>query len=344
MSDGSKGNTKNTHYTAIDGGPEVRPTPPDLVDRAGLFGALWDRLRGDEADGLLVASIRAHGVREPIRLLAPVGDDPRYRLASGRGRLLASLELGLKTIPAVVLDTNEGDAVVRGIMEHYPDRRYSAAQAAVLSDLLVNDIGVDRPRLTGEVLGLLGFSGSKRVLDDLLDAAGLGDDILALAHERGYSLRILVRWARFAATDREDIASLLRRVRLGSGPADEVLGILKEISVRDVAAVKDILDAHEVSSLLGGDDEAVLRRGEELRATLRSLRYPRFTAQKREFDRAAASLSLPKSAAIDHHPTFEGGGIGFSCRFQNPGDMEAAARFLLDAAGSDAVKKLFTLV
>jgi len=339
MSDGSK------RYKYSTGGePVIHFIPPNRIDREGLFGALWNRLRGEEADDLLVASIRAHDVREPIRLLEPVGDDPRYRLVSGRGRLLAARELGLETIPAVVLDADEGDAVIRGLMEHYPDRRYSAAQAAVLCDLLVSRIGVDRARLTCEILGLLGFSGAKRVLDDLLDTAGLGDDVLMLAHRRGYSLRVLVRWARFDSSDRHDIAGLFRRVRLGSGPGDEVLGILREISVRDGTGVKDILDAPELSLLLDGDDEAVQRLGEEVRAILRSLRYPRFTAQKREFDRAAASLPLPKSAVIDHHPTFEGGGIGFSCRFQNPEEMEEAARFLRDAAGSDAVKKLFSLV
>jgi len=229
-------------------------------------------------------------------------------------------------------------------MEHYPDRRYSAAQAAALTDHLVNDIGVERSRLTGEVLIPLGFSATEQVLDDLLTAAGLDADILELAHGRGYSLRVLVRWARFLPEDRCDIAELLRRVRLGSGPTDEVLGILWEVAIRDKTKVKDILEFPEIYSILDDQDEAVLRRGEALRSVLRRLRYPRFTALKLEFDRAAASLSLPKSAAIDHHPTFEGGGIGFSCRFHDSGDMEEMARFLIEAAGSDVMKKLFSLV
>ncbi|MBN1883577.1 MAG: ParB-like nuclease domain-containing protein [Deltaproteobacteria bacterium] len=338
MSDCSK-------YNGVVGNLEVFSVSPDLIDQEGLFGAPWERLRGDEADDLLVSSIRQCGVREPIKLITAAGVDDRYHLVTGRGRLLAARDLGLEAVPAMLLDTGREDAVIRGLMEHYPDRRYSAAQCAVLMDRLVNDIGVERFRLlSGDVPALLGFSAQERVLDDLLAAAGLGVDILGLAHGRGYSLRILMRWARFDTADRRDIAELLRRVRLGSGPADEVLGVLWEMKVRDETTVKDILDSHELVPLLDGDEGEVIRRGEELRSLLRGLRYPRFTAQKMEFDRAAASLPLPKSASIDHHPTFEGDGIGFSCRFYDPDDIEEAARFLTEAAGSDAVRKLFSLV
>jgi len=339
MSDCSKHNDSG-------GTPEVFPVSPDRIDSDGLFGALWGRLRGDGTDDdLLAASIRRHGILEPVKLIAAEGDDTRYHLVTGRGRVRAAKRLGLMTVPGMLLDVTRGDAVVRGLMEHYPDRRYTAAQAAVLSDRLEGGLGVERSRLLScGVPALMGFSATERVLDDLLTAAGLGADILFLAHGRGYSLRVLVRWARFDAEDRRDIAGLLRRVRLGSGPADEVLGILWEMKVRDNTPVGDILGLPELSSLLDGDDGEVLRRGEAVRTVLRGLRYPRFTAQKAAFDRAAASLSLPRSAAVDHHPTFEGGGIGFSCRFSDPGDMEETARFLIEAAGSDAAKKLFSLV
>lgn len=337
MSNGSKHDTNG-------GVSEVFSISLDRIDRENLYGGVWHRLRGDAVDDLLVASIRNVGIREPIKLIKAEDDTMRYRLVTGTGRLSAARDLGMEEIPARLLDAERGDAVIRGLMEHYPDRRYSAAQAAVLSDRLVNDLGVDRSRLLGEVLTLLGFSPAERVLDDLSTAAGLDADMLELAHGRGYSLRVLVRWARFDAADRRGIDGLLQRVRLGSGPTDEVLGILWEILVRDNTTVKDILESPEISSLLDGEDEAVLRRGEELRAALRGLRYPRFTAQKNEFDRAAAALPLPKSVTIEHHPTFEGGGIGFSFRFHHTDDMEEAARFLIEAAGSDAMKKLFSLV
>jgi len=337
MSDGSKHDTTGNKS-------EVFFISPDRIDRNYLFGDVWHRLRGDKADDLLVASIRTHGIREPITLIEAEGDESRYCLVTGTGRLLAARDLGMEAVPAMLLDAEPGNAVIRGLMEHYPDRRYSAAQAAILSDRLVHHLGVDRSRLTGEVMALLGFSPAERVLDDLLTAAGLDADMLEPAHGRGYSLRVLVRWARFDVADRRGIGGLLRRVRLGSGPTDEVLGILWEILVRDDTTVKDILERSEISSLLSGEDEAVFRRGEELRATFRGFRYPRFTAQKNEFDRAAAALPLPKSATIDHHPTFEGGGIGFSFRFHHTSDMEEAARFLIEAAGTDAMKKLFSLV
>jgi len=126
MSDGSK-------HDVLKDASKVVFVSPDRVDREGLFGSLWGRLRTDPIDAMLVESIRRYGIYEPIQLIEPKGDDGLFHLVTGRGRLLAAREIGMETVPASVLDLGGKDAVIRGLMGHHPDRRYSAAQAAALA-------------------------------------------------------------------------------------------------------------------------------------------------------------------------------------------------------------------
>ena len=128
MSDGSK-------HDILKGASKVVLASPNRIDREGLFGALWDRLRADDIDGVLVESIRRFGIFEPVQLIESKGDSGLFHLVTGRGRLLAAQHLGHESIPAIVLDMKRDAAVIRGLMAHHPDRRYSAAQAAKHSRL-----------------------------------------------------------------------------------------------------------------------------------------------------------------------------------------------------------------
>lgn len=73
----------------IDVGENVRIQPGELED--------------------LVASIKEHGVLQPVRAIGP-GKNGRYRLVWGQRRLLASREAGLVTIPAIVEASADVDA------------------------------------------------------------------------------------------------------------------------------------------------------------------------------------------------------------------------------------------
>lgn len=71
------------------------------------------RALGDVAE--LVASIKEQGVLEPI-LVRPVGN--RYEVIAGSRRYAASNQAGLKTIPAVVQEMTDTQAVVRSLVEN----------------------------------------------------------------------------------------------------------------------------------------------------------------------------------------------------------------------------------
>lgn len=65
-----------------------------------------------EADAALLEALRAEGIRVPL-IVRPVDDwhgDDLYEVVDGHRRLAAARELGLETVPAIVLELNADQA------------------------------------------------------------------------------------------------------------------------------------------------------------------------------------------------------------------------------------------
>lgn len=68
-----------------------------------------------EAQAELVASVRAHGILQPL-LVRPRGD--AFELVAGERRWRAAREAGLTVVPAVVREMSEREAAVAGLVEN----------------------------------------------------------------------------------------------------------------------------------------------------------------------------------------------------------------------------------
>lgn len=77
------------------------------------------RFVADERFQELVASIREHGVLQPV-VVSEVreGDQTVYRLVAGERRWRAAMEAGLTTIPAVVREATPAEALVMALVEN----------------------------------------------------------------------------------------------------------------------------------------------------------------------------------------------------------------------------------
>jgi ParB family transcriptional regulator, chromosome partitioning protein len=73
----------------------------------------------------IVESIRNLGLKKPIQvnLLSPQeGDEPRYELVYGQGRIEAYIALGFKEIPAIVVNLSREDRLLRSLVENMARR------------------------------------------------------------------------------------------------------------------------------------------------------------------------------------------------------------------------------
>lgn len=79
------------------------------LDKLSPFAKHPYRVREDAAMDELVESIRVHGVLSPL-LARPKGED--YELVSGHRRRLAAQKLGLPTVPVLVREMTDDEAVI----------------------------------------------------------------------------------------------------------------------------------------------------------------------------------------------------------------------------------------
>lgn len=87
------------------------------------------RIRNKRSFDEIVKNIAALGLKKPITVNQIVGDDgPRYELVCGQGRLEAYRSLGQSEIPALVINAEREDCLIRSLVENCARRRHSALE------------------------------------------------------------------------------------------------------------------------------------------------------------------------------------------------------------------------
>lgn len=129
-----------------------------------------------DAIAALASSIESQGVIQPIAVRQLGGD--RYEIIAGERRWLASRRAGLRTIPAVVHDTDDRESLVLAVVENVVREDLNAMEAARAYQMLIDEHGVT----TAHLAGALGKSrpavaNTLRLLelpDDVIDAIAAG--------------------------------------------------------------------------------------------------------------------------------------------------------------------------
>ncbi len=96
----------------------------------------------------LVASIRAHGVMEPILVRK---DGGRYRIVAGERRWRAAQRAGLKEVPAVVREASEREAFELALVENLQREDLNAVEEAEAYEVLVEDHGLTQEAIAQRV-------------------------------------------------------------------------------------------------------------------------------------------------------------------------------------------------
>lgn len=109
--------------------PKIELIPVDRIS------VLNPRARNRKAFQEIVSSIADVGLKRPITVTRrKEGEDGFFDLVCGQGRLEAFVELGQKEIPAIVIDADPHDCMVKSLVENCARRQHQAID-------LVHDIG-----------------------------------------------------------------------------------------------------------------------------------------------------------------------------------------------------------
>jgi ParB family chromosome partitioning protein len=129
-----------------------------------------------EATSGLADSIRAQGVVQPV--VVRVRPEGGYELIAGERRWRAAREAGAPTLPAVVREADDRDALLLGLVENVAREQLSPVEEARAYALLLDEFGLSLGEI-GERVGR-----SKPSVSNRLRLLELPDDVLAML-ERG---------------------------------------------------------------------------------------------------------------------------------------------------------------
>ncbi len=96
----------------------------------------------------LVRSIKAHGVLQPL-MLRRVGQG--YELVAGERRLRAARKAGLDTVPAIIRDVSDADALAFGLIENLQREDLNVMEEAEGYQRLVTQFGLTQEGIAGSV-------------------------------------------------------------------------------------------------------------------------------------------------------------------------------------------------
>lgn len=141
---------------------ELRELPVDLIDAHDGQPRRTVNPRGLEE---LTQSIRDHGVLQPIRVRARGG---RYEAIAGHRRLAAATRAGLETIPAVVVEADDGQALIEALIENVQREDLNAVERGEALRRLRVNLGARSWEAVGRAIGI-----SRRHVYHLLNVSRL---------------------------------------------------------------------------------------------------------------------------------------------------------------------------
>jgi ParB family transcriptional regulator, chromosome partitioning protein len=99
----------------------------------------------------LTASVRVHGILQPIRV-RPRGQ--RYEIIAGARRFSAARDAGLRTIPAIVVDVGDDEAYVEALVENVQREDLNAVDRAHALMRLRVSLGIQTWEEVGNLIGI----------------------------------------------------------------------------------------------------------------------------------------------------------------------------------------------
>ncbi len=225
-----------------DSGPPdgVRMVPKDRLEP----GNFQPRRRfGEEALNALAASIREHGILQPI-LARPMADRPgHYEIVAGERRWLAARRAGLAELPVTVRELDDRTAMEAALAENVQRRNLSPIEEAEGYSRLLEEFGCTQQRLStvvgrsrphiANMLRLLALPDSVRYLvDDGSLSAGHARALLPALDPVGLANRAIAQGMSVRQVERTVREQHSARRKAAAGKDEDALALELELGER----------------------------------------------------------------------------------------------------------------
>ncbi len=274
------------------------------------------------SDENLQWSIAAVGIVQPILLL----DRTPYIPIAGWRRLRCAKKLGLKKVPALIVDIDEKTALLRAIHDNLA-RGFNIIEKAATLDAM-DRFGFSRDEIFG-LMAHLGLNPHEKVLSILLGMASLDALAKDFIFRKNLSLRNVESLLRFEEKERRRILAALTGLHLTESTLREVLEMLQLIRIR--------------KGKLTGRDIPVMESPDMLRTHLKLKTQPILTSLAKKLKAIRNAMTLPPGLDIRVDPFFEKEYIDIILKIGNEDDVDAALGKISELVAAGHVRRILEL-
>ena len=294
----------------------------------------------------LQRSVTRAGVLTPLHLRQAPGLE-RLQVVCGSKRLQACQQAGHTMVPALVhgaAELSDESAFLLAVYDNLGCRVLNAVEKARILRRLRDDFHYAVATLIEVFCPLLDLPPRSETLEAYCTLAALDDALQAAAVEGTLPLDTALWIDQHAAADRQALLTLFTGLKVGSNRARELATYIDEICRRDDCSATALLQRLGLPATLADAQLAGPQQLERVRRVLHTARYPRFSAHEQRFQDSLRRLRLPSQVSLRPPPYFEGQHYQVTFGFRTRQELQQYAQRLLDAAATEALDDLLSLL
>ncbi|MBU0681314.1 MAG: ParB/RepB/Spo0J family partition protein [Proteobacteria bacterium] len=263
----------------------------------------------------LVASIKRVGILHPP--LVDEADRGRYRIISGRNRLLAAHKLHFTSCDCRVLPT--GSTPLETFSLLLEEKITFTPPTAIEQAIFFKKIGawLDLDDAARRFLPLLGLEVHPSQAQKLLRLNNLEEVIQEALHDGFLDPKVAWELEKLPFFDRMALFEIMMNLKLSVGNQKKITLISREVAVRNKTTIASFLADAECQEILNSPDLNPPQKTSHFMVWLQKKQFPRFTQAEQEFRDFCRTLHLPPGAAVQHAPFFEKDEITLTLTFKN---------------------------
>jgi len=294
-------------------------------------------------DGLM-RSIGQVGLLQPI-IVREKSRGARYQVISGFKRLAVCKQLGLGEIEAFCyrkLELDDLEGFHMALHENLSTRGLNLIEKSMILHKLIHRYGLSKESIARDYMPLLGLHPNPKILEKISQLVELRTRIKRYIVDEEVSLGNAAQFLEFAAEDQAEIGRLIPALKLGENTLREVLALLREISLRDGLAVRELFKG-EIEGMVSDATISRVHKTNRVRRRLREMRYPRLTELEKAFCEKRKGLGLSPGISLQPPPYFEGDTLRVEFRFGNVDVFKDIISKLMEASEKKELGEMFEL-
>lgn len=296
----------------------IKNIPLDTIDCQDNTFCISYPLR----DKILESSLRGVGIAQPVMLL----ERRPYIIIAGFKRIEAASNMGLKKIPALIVEMEPKEALLHAIHQNMGRGLNIVEKSQAVAKMVRSGFSQEE---ISQVMELLSLSSHEKIIGRCIAVASAAGPVKDFIIARNMSMKNIDYLFNFPPEERAVIVSALSPIRTTEGTLREILQMLNIIRIRRGA----------LSIPLDGETTDI----NVLRGELKRQVNPLLSSLHNSYMEIRGKMGLPPDMDIKIDPFFEKEYIDVLIRVKNPHDLIEALKKLKGIIDDGHIRSIFEL-